>query len=117
MKGVQTTMMTASLYNRVDMTHHIRAVPGETAMGPDDSAYRDLAQAVILRAVSDFRQAYQALRRHPGSAAAQHTIRETVSFFSGRHFAALSDLDGRELVKSLTRDMNERLARQAKRGG
>ena len=63
--------------------------------------WEDLAQAIILQAVEDYRKARRRLRIRPDSEAAMECIRECERFFGSRWFAQLTTLDGKALLRRL----------------
>ena len=67
--------------------------------------WEDLAQAVILQAVEDYRRARRRVRRFPDQKGAQATIREVGRFFRSRWFAQLADVDGEAILKRLRREV------------
>lgn len=69
--------------------------------------YRDLADAIILMAVKDFKPAYRRLRRQPDDKKAQDEVRQITKFFCSQYFVALSDLDGPALLNRIIREMDK----------
>lgn len=70
--------------------------------------YKNLANAIILQAVKDFKPAYRRLKKHPNDRLAQDTVREITKFFCSDYFCALSDLDGPALLNRIMREMDEK---------
>ena len=70
--------------------------------------YKNLANAIILQAVKDFKPAYRRLKRHPNDRLAQDTVREITKFFCSDYFRTLSDLDGPALLNRIMREMDEK---------
>ncbi len=70
-----------------------------------DSRYRDLADAIILQAVTDYRRAYWKLRRCKHHQEALETITECEQFFQSTWFSMLCDLDGEKLLRDVKREM------------
>ena len=70
--------------------------------------YKNLANAIILQAVKDFKPAYRRLKKHPNDRLAQDTVREITRFFCSDYFCALSDLDGPALLNRIMREMDEK---------
>lgn len=70
--------------------------------------YRELAEAVILQAVKDFRPAYRRLKKYPNDNYAQRTVREITKFFCSQYFEVLTDLDGPALLHRIIREIDER---------
>lgn len=66
-----------------------------------EDGYRNLADAIIIQAVHDYRRSVQQLIRKPYSAKALHDKQDVEDFFLGDWFQVLSDLDGQELLKKL----------------
>ena len=63
--------------------------------------WEDLANAIILQAVEDYRLARKVLRRRPEWQPALRMQRDTTRFFQSRWFARLTDMDGASLLKGL----------------
>ena len=64
-------------------------------------AYENLASAIILQAVSDYRAARKQLQKNPGNAQAARVNREVRRFFLSAYFGNLTKLDGRQLLAQL----------------
>lgn len=63
--------------------------------------YEKLANAIILRAVEDYRRALRKLCRHEDNRDALHTARELEKFFRSEWFTVLCDLDSKILIDQL----------------
>ena len=63
--------------------------------------WEDLANAIILQAVEDYRRARRRVRMLPDQKGAQATIRQVEKFFRSRWYAQLTDIDGEMLLKKL----------------
>ncbi len=74
-----------------------------------DEGWKNLANAIILQAVKDFRPAYRRLRRHPNDKTAQNQVRELTKFFCSDYFTILTDLDGPAMLNRIMREMDERM--------
>ena len=72
----------------------------------DSNCWQDLANAVILQAIEDYRLVCGKLRFRPGLTEAALEKRELEAFFLSRWFRTLTTLDGQELLSSLRREMN-----------
>ena len=70
--------------------------------------YQELARAVILQAVKDFRPAYRRLKRYPDDRQAQKTVREITRFFCSQYFEGLTDLDGPALLHRVIKEIDEK---------
>ena len=73
-----------------------------------DEGWHNLANAIILQAVKDFKPAYRRLKKHPNDRLAQDTVQEITKFFCSDYFCALSDLDGPALLNRIMREMDEK---------
>ena len=65
----------------------------------NDYGYRELADAVVLQAVNDYRRAVNRLLCKASDAKAHHDIHEIEAFFRSGWFQVLCDLDGEELLR------------------
>jgi hypothetical protein len=63
--------------------------------------YSRLANAVIVQAVKDYRTAYSRMLRHPENGAERNEVIGQEKFFLSEWFAALTDVDGRKLLKQI----------------
>ena len=63
-----------------------------------------MADAIILRAVKDYRLAVSNLARNPHYEVARKTVEECEEFFRSGWFYALSELDADYLLKKLEKD-------------
>lgn len=66
--------------------------------------YEKLANAIILAAVKDWREARRKLKRKPQNKDAQHTLEECERFFRSSWFQALTELDGEVLIQKLYKE-------------
>ena len=71
--------------------------------------YRELANAIIMQAVKDFRSAYRRIKNHPDDGKAQETVREVTRFFASKNFSKLTTLDGPSLLRRVMREMDEKI--------
>ena len=67
-------------------------------------SYENLAQAIILLAVSDYRVARRRLRKNPQHGGAAAECRSIEQFFRSRLFGNLTTLDGEILLERLQRE-------------
>lgn len=65
------------------------------------SGYERLANAIILKAVDDYRRALRKLGRFEDDINALSTVREVERFFRSKWFADLCNLDGEILIDRL----------------
>ena len=66
--------------------------------------YEDLANAIILLAVKDWRTAAKTLKRKPDNAWAWQIKRKCVAFFRSKWFGRLTRLDGNILLEQLEKE-------------
>lgn len=66
---------------------------------PIDRAYQDLANAIVMQAVTDYRKALKG----KGYSGKSHdrVIRETERFFRSQYFEILTKVDGEYLIEKL----------------
>lgn len=69
------------------------------------SPYENLANAIILQAVKDYRAAKKKLKRNPRNTLAQSEIESIERFFRSDWYAALTDVDGRMLIRKLREEV------------
>ena len=72
--------------------------------------WRQLAGAVILMAVEDYREAAAVLRRNPDHLLAAKRMRSCEAFFRSRWFGCLTELDGRQLLAGLRKETSRESA-------
>ena len=67
----------------------------------NSEAYPNLANAIILHAVKDWRKAQRIMKRHPKSESAKFMIKDCEDFFRSDWFMTLTDADGEFILKKL----------------
>lgn len=70
------------------------------------NGYEELANAIILQAVKDYRDALERLRYTPDDKSAQHDKRSIERFFRSEWFSILTDLNGELLMKKLKEEVS-----------
>lgn len=65
------------------------------------SPYEELANAIVLKAVEDYRRALRKLRRCEDNINALLTVHEVEQFFRSEWFSVLCNLDGEKLIGQL----------------
>lgn len=65
------------------------------------TAYQNLANAIILQAVNEYKVAIKKLKRHPKNKDAKLVKREVEGFFRSEWFKQLTDIDGIWLISKL----------------
>ena len=64
-------------------------------------AYENLANAIILLAVKDYRQALKLLSKNPHSRSAMATVKGMERFFRSDWYETLTSVDGEMLIRKL----------------
>ena len=67
--------------------------------------YENLANAVILQAVRDYRTALKALRMNPRNKSAQTDKESIERFFRSQWYQALTTVDGEMLIRKLNEEV------------
>ena len=70
--------------------------------------YQDLANAIILLAVKDYRDALKKLMKRPSYGPAQDIKNEVERFFRSYWYRELTSVDGNVLIKKLQAEVSER---------
>ena len=66
-----------------------------------DTGWNKLADAILLQAVSDYRNALRILRRMPNRQLAAQYVVETEEFFLSDWFSQLTEIDPHRLIQRL----------------
>ena len=69
------------------------------------TVYENLANAIILQAVRDYRTALKCLNMNPKNKNAQHDRTEIERFFRSQWYSALTSVDGEMLIHSLCEEV------------
>ena len=72
----------------------------------DITNYENLANAIILQAVKDYRVALKSLKANPRSREAMSDKNEIERFFRSEWFATLTSVDGGMLIRSLQMEVD-----------
>ncbi len=67
----------------------------------DVTTYENLANAIILQAVKDYRSALNTLKKHRCDRNAEHERRSMERFFRSDWFKVLTDADGERIIRGL----------------
>ena len=67
--------------------------------------WEDLAQAISLQAVEDYRKCRRLVRRKPNQFEARKMIREVERFFRSEWFKQLSEADGNMILEQLKKEV------------
>ena len=68
--------------------------------------YEDLANAIILQAVKDYRMALKSLKANSRNRAARADKAEIERFFRSQWYSALTDVKGEMLIRSLQKEVD-----------
>ena len=68
--------------------------------------YENLANAIILHAVKDYRMALKSLKANPRNRTAQADKAEIERFFRSQWYSALTSVDGEMLIRSLQKEVD-----------
>ena len=68
--------------------------------------YENLANAIILQAVKDYRMALKSLKANSRNRAAQADKAEIGRFFRSQWYSALTDVNGEMLIRSLQKEVD-----------
>jgi len=72
----------------------------------DITNYENLANAIILQAVKDYRMALKCLRANPKNRTARADKDELDRFFRSQWFTVLTSVDGEMLIRSLNMEVD-----------
>ena len=70
-------------------------------------SYEKLANAIILQAVKDYRDALKKLARGRKNTSAEDTKRECERFFRSKWHGALTSVDGEMLIRKLNEEVTD----------
>ena len=68
--------------------------------------YENLANAIILQAVKDYRMALKSLKANARNRTAQADKAEFERFFRSQWYSALTDVNGEMLIRSLQKEVD-----------
>jgi len=72
-----------------------------------NDTYERLANAIILQAVKDYRNALKRLKKHPQNEKALNTKREVERFFRSDWYASLTTVNPEMLITKLKKEVIE----------
>ena len=70
-----------------------------------DDKYEDLANAIVITAVKDYRDVLKKLNKHPNSNHLKHTKNDIERFFRSKWYSVLTDIDPEFLIKKLNEEV------------
>lgn len=68
--------------------------------------YEELANAIILQAVNDYRKAITELKTHPFNHTARGTRVSVLNFFRSEWYRQLTAIDGERLISRLNKEVD-----------
>ena len=69
--------------------------------------YTDLANAIIIQAVKDYRKALKTLKRYPRYEPAKAVVAEVEEFFRSEWYRTLTSVDADMLMTKIRREIND----------
>lgn len=72
----------------------------------DITIYENLANAIILQAVKDYRMVLKSLKANSRNRTAQADKAEIERFFRSQWYSALTDVNGEMLIRSLQKEVD-----------
>lgn len=69
--------------------------------------YTDLANAIIIQAVKDYRNALKTLKRYPRYEPAKKVVAEVEEFFRSEWYRTLTSVDADMLMTKIRREIND----------
>lgn len=69
--------------------------------------YTDLANAIIIQAVKDYRNALKTLKRYPRYEPAKAVVAEVEAFFRSEWYRTLTSVDADMLMTKIRREIND----------
>lgn len=82
-------------------------MPGEFRGDAMTEPYQNLANAIILMAVKDYRDALKKLKKRPRYGPAHDIKNEVERFFRSDWYRELTSVDGNVLIKKLQAEVSE----------
>lgn len=70
-----------------------------------DRNFEDLANAIVVQAARDYREAAKILKRNPKNSVAEYTKKEVEAFFRSSWYKVLTNLDPEFLLEKLKEEM------------
>lgn len=69
-----------------------------------EDPYETLANAIVLRAVQDYRAALKRLKKHPNKKDVENEVIKIEKFFKSQWYQALTSVDGEYLIYRLRKE-------------
>ena len=81
---------------------------GTEGVAVTDEGFHELANAIIMQAIKDFKVAYMILKKRPDHKEATAMVKEITHFFCGEYFTLLSDVNGPALLRKIKNRIDEK---------
>lgn len=79
------------------------------------AGWENLANAIVLSAVKDFRTEYKRYLKNPKSKDAANEVAELIRFFTSEYYSSLTSVDGEFLVRELKSEVEEKINAEKRR--
>ncbi len=77
--------------------------------------YENLANAIVIQAVLDYKDVYRLLSKNPNDRMAQAEAKRLKAFFHSRYFRKLTSVDAEYLIRMIEKETEEDLKKGCKR--
>ncbi len=77
--------------------------------------WENLANAIVLSAVKDFRTEYKRYLKNPKSKDAVNEVAALIRFFTSEYYSSLTSVDGEFLVRKLKSEVEEKINAEKRR--
>ena len=76
---------------------------------PNQENWNNLANAIVLSAVKDFRRAYKKYLKNPEDKAVADEVASLINFFTGENFLLFTSVDGGYIVRKLKEEVEKKV--------
>lgn len=76
---------------------------------PNQENWNNLANAIVLSAVKDFRRAYKKYLKNPEDKAVADEVASLINFFTGEYFLLFTFVDGGYIVRKLKEEVEKKV--------
>lgn len=76
---------------------------------PNQENWNNLANAIVLSAVKDFRRAYKKYLKNPEDKAVADEVASLINFFTGENFLLFTFVDGGYIVRKLKEEVEKKV--------
>ena len=82
---------------------------------PNQESWENLANAIVLSAVKDFRRSYRKYLKDPENRDVADEVAALIRFFDSDYYCLLTSLDGATLVRKLKKEVEEKVNAEKKK--